>query len=166
MNAFARVLTIAVLVLNIGDIVLHVVIDDVEPLRIAGNVVVLLATIALLFWPSARRSVVPLLAAIVSLGLNLAFIATEGIGPLGAVLVATTTLLLAGVGLAMRRDRLPRDAVWAVAATRSTTTPTIGSAATRIVSIATTGERHRTRLTIAHTRLTSTTTPHATKRIS
>jgi hypothetical protein len=111
MNTLSRALTIAVLVLNVGDVVLHVVIDDVEPLRVAGNVVVLLAAIALLFWPSARRRVVPLLAAIVSLGLNLAFVATEGIGPLGTVLVVTTTLLLAGVGLTMRRPRSARDAV-------------------------------------------------------
>ena len=110
MNALARALTIAVLVLNVGDVVLHVAIDDVEPLRIAGNLVVLVAATAVLFWPSARRGAVPLLAAVVSLGLNLAFIATEGIGALGAGLVVSTTLLLIGTGLSMRRPRSLRDA--------------------------------------------------------
>lgn len=59
MSTLARVLTVAALVLNIADIVLHVAINDVEPLRIAGNVVVVAATIAVLAWPRARRAMVP-----------------------------------------------------------------------------------------------------------
>lgn len=38
-----------------------------------------------------------------SLGLNVVFIALEGIGPLGAVLVAATTLLLVGATVALGR---------------------------------------------------------------
>lgn len=103
MSTLARTLTIAVLVLNVGDIALHVAIDDVEPLRIAGNVVVLLAAMLMQTTSRARQAHVPLIAGAVSLALNLVFIATEGIGPLGGVLVATTTLLLAGATLALRR---------------------------------------------------------------
>lgn len=103
MSTLARALTIAVLVVNVFDIALHVAIDDVEPLRIAGNVVVLLAAILMLTMSRARQALVPLIAGSVSLALNLVFIATEGIGPLGGVLVATTSLLLAGATLALRR---------------------------------------------------------------
>lgn len=103
MSTLARVLTVAALVLNIADIALHVAIDDVEPLRIAGNIVVVAATIAVLAWPRARRATVPLCAAGASLGLNVGFTALEGIGPLGAVLVAATTLLLVGVAVALGR---------------------------------------------------------------
>lgn len=103
MSTLLRVLTIAVLVINLGDIALHVAIDDVEPLRIAGNVVVLVAAVLMLATARARHPLVPLVAGAVSLALNLVFIATEGIGGLGAVLVATTSLLLAAATLAMRR---------------------------------------------------------------
>lgn len=103
MSTLARALTIAVLVVNVGDIALHVAIDDVEPLRISGNVVVLLAAMLMLTMSRAGQALVPLIAGAVSLALNLVFIATEGIGPLGGVLVATTSLLLAGATLALRR---------------------------------------------------------------
>lgn len=92
MGVLVRVLTIAVAVVNVGDIVLHVAIDQVEPLRIAGNIVVLLAAIGMLAISALRRPIVPVVAGLVSLVLNLVFIVTSGIGGLGAVLIA----LLAG----------------------------------------------------------------------
>lgn len=105
LSPLARVLTIAVALLNLGDIALHIAIDDVEPLRVTGNVVVIVAAFVLLLWPRARRLITPVLAAAVNLALNIAFIASEGIGPLGAILIAATTVLLAALALAMRRPR-------------------------------------------------------------
>lgn len=101
----ARGLSIAVGALNIGDIALHVAIDDVEPLRVTGNVVVILAAAALLFWPRLRHLLTPVIAAGINLALNLVFIALEGIGPLGAILIAATTLLLIAITLTLRRQR-------------------------------------------------------------
>lgn len=102
----SRILTIAVALLNLGDIALHVAIDDVEPLRVSGNIVVIVAAFVILLWPRARRLITPIIAAAVNLVLNLVFIALEGIGPLGAVLIAVTTVLLAVLALALRRQRV------------------------------------------------------------
>lgn len=101
-TGIAKTLTIVATAVNVADIALHVAIDDVEPLRVAGNVIVIVATVALLLWDRSRRPAVPVIAALLSLALNVVFIATEGIGPLGAVLVAATTLILLATGFAMR----------------------------------------------------------------
>lgn len=101
----ARVLTIAVAALNIVDILVHVLVNDVEPLRVTGNVIVIAAALAMLLWPRARRVLTPLIAAAVSLGLNLVFIAVSGIGPLGVILILATTVLLGVTALVMRRRR-------------------------------------------------------------
>ncbi|CAN5529630.1 hypothetical protein BH10ACT7_BH10ACT7_04850 [soil metagenome] len=99
----ARVVVIAIAVLNVVDIIVHVLVDDVEPLRVTGNVVAIAAALALLLWPRARRALTPLIAAAVNLGLNIVFIALQGIGPLGVILIAVTTVLLVVVAVALRR---------------------------------------------------------------
>jgi hypothetical protein len=76
-----RILIVVVALVNVGDIVLHVAIDQVEPLRIACNIVVIVAALAMLF------------------------IVTSGIGGLGAVLIALTTILLALLAGSLRRAR-------------------------------------------------------------
>ncbi len=105
MGVLSRALVIVVALVNVGDAGLHVAIDQVEPLRIAGNVVVLVASVALLTIPPTRIPLVPLLAGAVSLALNVVFIATSGIGPLGAVLVGLTTVLLVATALSLRQPR-------------------------------------------------------------
>jgi hypothetical protein len=104
-TTLARVLIVVVALANVGDIVLHVAIDQVEPLRIAGNIVVIAATIGMLAFPALRTPVVPIVAGAVSLVLNLVFIVTSGIGGLGAVLIALTTILLALLAGSLRRPR-------------------------------------------------------------
>jgi hypothetical protein len=104
-DAFSRALTVAIALLNIGDIALHVAIDQVEPLRIAGNVIVIVAALGMLALGALRIPVVPILAGLLSLVLNLIFIVTSGIGGLGAVLIALTTILLALLAGSLRRPR-------------------------------------------------------------
>lgn len=103
LSTLALVLTIVVTLLNVGDIVLHVAIDQVEPLRVTGNAVVLLAAIGLLAVASLRRPATAIVAAVVNLALNVVFIALSGIGTLGAILIALTTALLAGLAFSVRR---------------------------------------------------------------
>lgn len=105
MGVLVRVLTIAVAAVNLGDIVLHVAIDQVEPLRIAGNVVVIAAALGMLASETLRTPIVPILAALANLVLNLVFIVSFGIGGLGAVLIALTTILLALLAGSLRRPR-------------------------------------------------------------
>lgn len=78
---------------TVFDIVIHVAADQVEPLRIAGNVIVLAAALALLAVPRLRRAWVAIAAGTGNLVLNAVFIAREGIGTLGWILVGTTTVL-------------------------------------------------------------------------
>ncbi|GHF17161.1 hypothetical protein GCM10011600_17410 [Pseudolysinimonas yzui] len=103
MGTLGRVLTIVVALVNLGDIVLHVAIDQAEPLRIAGNVVVIAAAVGMLVVAALRKPAVPIVAGSVSLVLNLVFIVTSGIGGLGAVLIALTTILLALLAGSLRR---------------------------------------------------------------
>lgn len=103
MTRLSRVLIVVVALLNVGDIVLHVAIDQVEPLRIAGNIVVIAAALGLLAIGTRRTPVIPILAGAVNLGLNVVFIVTSGIGGLGAVLIALTTILLAVLAGSLRR---------------------------------------------------------------
>ena len=101
-DVLVRVLTIVVALVNVGDIALHVAIDLVEPLRIAGNIVVIVAALGILAVSALRKPVIPIAAALVNLALNLVFIAIFGIGGLGAVLIALTTILLATVAGRLR----------------------------------------------------------------
>lgn len=103
MRPLLRILLVATAVLNAADAVLHVAIDQVEPLRIAGNLVVIAGVVGMLAAPSLRRPAVPVVVGAVSLVLNLVFIATSGIGGLGAVLVAVTTLLHVALAALLRR---------------------------------------------------------------
>lgn len=105
MAVLVRVLTVVVAIVNVADIVLHVAIDQVEPLRIAGNIVVLATAIGMLAISALRKPIVPVVAGLVSLVLNLVFIVTSGIGGLGAVLIALTTILLALLAGSLRRPR-------------------------------------------------------------
>lgn len=105
LSTLARALVIAVGALNVGDILLHAIVNDLEPLRVTGNIVVIAASIALLALAPARRALTALIAAAVNLGLNLVFIALDGIGPLGVVLIVVTTLLLVGIAVVLRRQR-------------------------------------------------------------
>lgn len=105
MHTFARVLTVVITLVNVGDIVLHVAIDQVEPLRIAGNIVVIAAAIGMLAVHALRTPAVAIGAALVSLALNLVFIITSGIGGLGAVLIALTTILLGLLAGSLRGSR-------------------------------------------------------------
>lgn len=97
------VLATVLALLTVFDVVLHVAIDQVEPLRISGNVVVLVAALAVLVVPLARRPWVPAAAGTISLVLNLVFIVLDGIGPLGAVLVAVSTALCAAIAILLAR---------------------------------------------------------------
>lgn len=103
LSTVALMLTMVVALLNVGDIVLHVAIDQVEPLRVTGNAVVILAAIGILAVASLRRPITAIIAAVVNLALNVVFIALSGIGTLGAILIAVTTALLVGLAFSVRR---------------------------------------------------------------
>ena len=104
MNPLPRVLGIAAIALNVVDALLHVATDQVEPLRIAGNVVVVLGGILLLALPALRRAILPVAIALVSLALNLIVILTTGIGTVGLVLIGVTTVLLGALAVTLRRS--------------------------------------------------------------
>jgi hypothetical protein len=97
-----RVLTVVGALVNVGDLALHIAIDQVEPLRVTGNLVVIVAVLGMLAVRALRRPVVPIAAGVANLVLNLVFIVTSGIGSLGAVLVALTTILLALIAGSLR----------------------------------------------------------------
>lgn len=96
-------------VLTVFDIVLHVAIDDVEPLRIAGNIIVLTTALGILVISRLRRAWIACAAGAWNLVLNLIFINQEGIGTLGAALVAATTVLCVVLMVMFARARRPRD---------------------------------------------------------
>ncbi|QPE05674.1 hypothetical protein IT882_06720 [Microbacterium schleiferi] len=100
----ALVLSAILAALTVFDIVLHVAIDQVEPLRISGNLVVLAAALAVLLVPVARRAWIPALAGAISLALNLVFVAREGIGTMGAILVAVSTAMCAAIAIVLARQ--------------------------------------------------------------
>ena len=102
LSVLALVLTVVVALLNVGDVVLHVAIDQVEPLRVTGNAVVVVAALGMPMVAALRAPAVPITAAAVNLVLNTVFIAVFGIGPLGAVLIALTTVLLAAIAIVIR----------------------------------------------------------------
>lgn len=102
LGTLALVLTIAVALVNVGDIALHVAIDQVEPLRVTGNVVVIVAALGMLAVAALRRPATPIAAGVVNLALNAVFISLYGIGTVGAILIAFTTLLLAAIAVGVR----------------------------------------------------------------
>lgn len=95
--------------LTVFDIVIHVATNQVEPLRIAGNVTVLVAALALLVTLWARRAWVPIAAGLGNLILNVIFITREEIGTLGIVLIAATTVLC--LVLAVQLARRPKSLI-------------------------------------------------------
>lgn len=98
----ATALTFAFGGIALADLVLHILVRDVEPLRVTGNVVVMMTAVIILIRADARVPWIPLLGGAVNLGLNIVFVALEGIGPVGAVLIAITTVLAVLTALAMR----------------------------------------------------------------
>lgn len=87
-----KVLLYVSILLNILDVVLHVVTDQVEALRIAGNIIIIIsAVIALVRW----RPMAVLIAGLASyLALNCIFIIFSGIGTAGIAFVSLTTILI------------------------------------------------------------------------
>lgn len=81
---------------NVFDIVLHIAVDQVEPPRIAGNIVALAAVGAVQVVGSGQRAtIVCVLAAIAVLACNGIWLADEGsLPPIAAVLIGGTLALL------------------------------------------------------------------------
>ena len=101
-----RVIIIGVLVLNVVDLALHIATDQVEPLRVTANVVVLLLGILVLTVARTRVQVLAAIGGLVTLALNLIVIATTGLGPAGFVFVFGTVIGLGIVAfLDARRTR-------------------------------------------------------------
>lgn len=92
--------------MTVFDIVIHVVTDQVEPLRIAGNVIVLVSAFGILLLPRLRRVWVAVAAGGWNLALNLIHVSLNGIGALGIALIAVTTVLC--VVLAILFARAPK----------------------------------------------------------
>ncbi len=97
------ILVVVPAAVNVFDIVIHVGADQLEPLRIAGNVIVLLAALALFAVPRLRRAWVEIAAGTGNLVLNGVFIAREAIGTLGWILVGTTNVLCVALAALPRR---------------------------------------------------------------
>lgn len=100
------IVTGILLLLNVVDVVVHVATDQVEPLRIAGNVIVLVSALSVLVIPRVRRAWVAIAAGLWSLVLNVVHIAQSGIGTAGVVFIAGTTVLC--LLLAVQLARRPR----------------------------------------------------------
>ena len=79
--------------ITVFDIVIHVATDQVEPLRIAGNIIVLVSAFGVLLLPRLRRVWVAVAAGGWNLALNVIHISQDGIGALGIALIAVTTVL-------------------------------------------------------------------------
>ena len=80
-------------IITVFDIVIHVATDQVEPLRIAGNIIVLVSAFGVLLLPRLRRVWVAVTAGGWNLLLNLIHTGQNGIGALGVALIAVTTVL-------------------------------------------------------------------------
>lgn len=79
---------------NIFDALLHVAIDEIDPLRMAGNAVVLVAT-ALSHRPAVPGATTAAVAAAIVVALNVAFFIDRGeVPPAAFVLVAVSLVLL------------------------------------------------------------------------
>lgn len=81
---------------NIFDALLHVAIDEIDPLRMAGNAVVLVAT-ALTYRSGVPGAIVAAVAAAIVVALNLAFFIDRGEVPVAAFVLVTASLMLLGV---------------------------------------------------------------------
>lgn len=86
-----RVLLYSSILLNVFDIVLHVVINQPEVLRIVGNILIIVGSgIALLKQRSSLALIVGLVFYLIANGV---FIALSGIGGAGMAFISLTTLL-------------------------------------------------------------------------
>ena len=97
------------LVLNVADAILHVATDQVEMLRIASNLLLIVTSAAFLLRPAWARSATCLAAAGLYFTLNALSVATQGIGPPGIMLIAASTLLLSLAALLLRSTSWRRD---------------------------------------------------------
>ena len=104
-----KITTLVLAALTVFDIVIHVATDQVEPLRISGNVIVLLSALVILAIPAVRRAWVAASAGVVNLVLNVIHVTQNGIGTLGVILIATTTVLC--VVIAVQIARRPKPVV-------------------------------------------------------
>lgn len=89
------------LLVNIFDVVLHVGIGQPEALRITGNVFIIISSILLAL--NSRYQMLFTFSICAYILLNTSFVVLFGIGIMGAVLIATTTLT--GMVLVRRRQR-------------------------------------------------------------
>lgn len=80
---------------NVFDALLHVAIDEIDVLRMAGNVVVLAAT-GLTSRPGVPDSFTAAVAAVIVLALNLAFFIGRGEVPAPAFVLVVVSLVLVG----------------------------------------------------------------------
>ena len=85
-----RELIYAVLFVNVFDIAIHVVADEIEILRVIGNVAVLIGGALLV--TNLRHRLIFAGSIAIHLVLNVASVIQYGIGALGVVLIAATTL--------------------------------------------------------------------------
>lgn len=83
---------------NIFDALLHVAIDEIDLLRMAGNAVVLVVT-ALAYRPGVPGAVVAAVAAAIVVALNLAFFIDRGEVPPAAFVLVAVSLVLLGVAV-------------------------------------------------------------------
>lgn len=87
----------ALILLNICDVVLHVAVDRVEPARIAGNILIILASLFALFsGVILSRRLAMAVGLLGYIGLNGWFVVQSGIGPAGVGLI-TLTIVLSGL---------------------------------------------------------------------
>ncbi len=80
------------------DALLHVAIDEIDPLRMAGNAVVLTAT-ALTYRPDVPGALVAAVAAAIVVALNIAFFINRGEVPPAAFVLVTVCLILLAVAV-------------------------------------------------------------------
>ena len=78
---------------NIFDALLHVAIAEIDPLRMAGNAVVLVAA-ALTYRPGVPGATVAAVAAAIVVALNVAFFIGRGEVPVAAFVLVTVSVVL------------------------------------------------------------------------
>ena len=93
---------VVTLVLNVADAILHVATDQVEVLRILSNLLLIVTSAVLIYRPPWERATTCLTAAGLYFALNALSIVTQGIGPLGIMLIAASTLLMSLAALLRR----------------------------------------------------------------
>ena len=93
--------------ITVFDIVIHVATDQVEPLRIAGNIIVLVSVFGVLLLRRLRRVWVAVAAGGWNLVLYLIHISQNGIGALGIALIAVTTVLWLVLAILVARRPKP-----------------------------------------------------------